>query len=107
MLRDLILTIVSLFWAVVLVLVGGRFVALLLGANQDSELIERLYRHSDFWVKPFFNVLGLTNEAVEGTGGTFEPASLLAFIVYFIIGALVIGAIRNSTSYFGGRYHHA
>ena len=87
--RSLLLTIVAVFWATVLVLTGGRFVALLAGANQDSELIHKLYDWSEFWVKPFFNMFGLANKAVENTGGTFEPASLLAFAVYLIVGAFV------------------
>ena len=87
--RSLLLTIFAVLWAIVLVLVGGRFVALLAGANQDSELIRNLYDWSEFWVKPFFNMFGLANKAVENTGGTFEPASLLAFAVYLIVGAFV------------------
>ena len=87
--RSLLLTIFAGFWAIVLVLVGGRFVALLAGANQDSELIQDLYDWSEFWVKPFFNMFGLANKAVENTGGVFEPASLIAFAVYLIIGAFV------------------
>lgn len=101
--RGLVSTIVSVFWAIVLVLVGGRFLALLADANRDSEIVERLYRHSDFWVKPFFNMFDMSNQAVEG-GGTFEPASLIAFIVYALVGALVL-ALINGVPY--ARYHWA
>ena len=87
--RSLLLTIFAVLWAIVLVLVGGRFVALFAGANQDSELIQNLYDWSEFWVKPFFNMFGLANKGVENTGGTFEPASLLAFAVHLIVGAFV------------------
>ena len=80
----------KLAWGVILVLVGGRFVALLLNANQGSELVRRLYRHSDFWVQPFVGMLGLTNRAVNETGGVVEPASLLAFLVYLAAGMLVL-----------------
>jgi hypothetical protein len=105
-LRDLLLTILSLVWAAILLLVGGRFLALLAGANPDSELIDALYRYSDFWVKPFFNVLGLENKAVENTGGVFEPASAIAFVVYFIAGALVLGIVRGAAGGWGGRWRH-
>jgi hypothetical protein len=74
--------------AIVLTLTGLRFLALLADANRDSELVQKLYDWSEFWVEPFFNILGLENQAVEG-GGTFEPASLLAFCVYLLIGAFV------------------
>lgn len=70
-------------------LTGGRFLALLAGANPDSELIERLYEWGGFWVEPSFNMFGLSNKAVEDTGGVFEPASLLAFLVYLVIGAFI------------------
>ena len=103
--RDVVLTILSLIWAFILLLVGGRFLALLLGAKPDSELIDALYRYSDFWVKPFFNILGLSNKAVENTGGVFEPASAIAFVVYLIVGAIVLGIIRSATSGgWGGRW---
>ncbi|HET8943234.1 MAG TPA: hypothetical protein VFO59_00485, partial [Dehalococcoidia bacterium] len=73
--RGLLLTVLAVFWAVILVLTGGRFLALLAGANQDSELVQKLYDWSEFWVEPFFNMFGLGNKAVEDTGGVFEPAS--------------------------------
>ena len=104
MLRSVIVTIVSVFWAAVLVLVGGRFLALLLGANAESEIIERLYRHSDFWVKPFFGMFDLTNEAVAETDGVFEPASLIALVVYVLAGMLVLSILTASYSWGRGRH---
>jgi hypothetical protein len=88
MLRGLVLTAFSVLLAVVLTLVGLRFLALLVDANRDSQLVRDLYRYSEFWVKPFFNVFGWKNQAADG-GGTFEPASALAFVVYLVIGAFV------------------
>jgi hypothetical protein len=93
--RDVLLTILSLVWVAILLLVGGRFLALLFGANPDSELIDALYRYSDFWVNPFFGILDLENKAVENTGGVFEPASAIAFVVYFLVGAIVLGLVRS------------
>ena len=105
--RDVVLTILSLIWAAILVLVGARFLALLVGANPDSDLVHALYRYSDFWVKPFFNILGLSNKAVENTGGVFEPASAIAFVVYFIVGAIVLSIVRGAASGgWGGRFRH-
>ncbi len=92
MLRGLISTIFALAWAAVLVLVGGRFLALLVDANRESEIVQRLLRHSDFWVKPFFGMFNLANKGVD-TGGVFEPASLIAFIVYFVVGAIILSLI--------------
>jgi hypothetical protein len=79
----------------VLALTGGRFLALLVDANRESEIVERLYRHSDFWVKPFFGMFDLSNEAVESSGGIFEPASLIAFAVYLVIGLIVLALLGS------------
>ena len=57
------------------------------------------FRHSDFWVKPFFNMFDLGNKSVNDTGGVFEPASLIAFIVYFIIGMVVLSILTASFGY--------
>ena len=102
-LRSLLLTVLSLLWAIVLVLVGGRFLVLLVDANRDSEIVDRLLRHSDFWVKPFTGILDLTNEAVESTGGVFEVASAIAFVFYLIVG-MVVFALINQASGWGPRY---
>jgi hypothetical protein len=105
MLRSLISLIVGLVWAAVLVLVGGRFFALLADANRDSEIIDRLYRHSDFWVKPFFGMFDLANKTVDETGGVFEPASLIALVVYFLAGALILAIINASVGWLPTRGH--
>jgi hypothetical protein len=107
MLRDLVLAALGVLWVIILALVGGRFLVLLFDANRDSEIVDRILRHSDFWVKPFFDILGLADKAVEETGGVFEPASLIAFIVYFIVGSLILGGLRAAFSSGRGVYHHA
>src|SRR4029077_6848689 len=98
MIRSLCATVVSIFMAVVLVLVGGRFFALLTAANGNSGLVKAIYRHSDFWVKPFFGMFGLSNGAVQG-GGVFEPASLIALIVYLVAGTLVLGVLSGAVTH--------
>jgi hypothetical protein len=105
MLRNIVVTIFALVWAAVLVLVGGRFLALLADANRSSEIVDRLYRHSDFWVKPFFGMFDLANKTVENTGGVFEPASLIAFAVYFLAGLLIMGILTANYGFVGTRRH--
>ena len=102
--RSLVLMLFAVLWAIVLVLTGGRFLALLAGANPDADLIKGLYDLSEFWVEPFFNAFGLSNKAVEDTGGVFEPASLIAFLVYLAIGAFVY-AILSGVAF--ARFRHA
>jgi hypothetical protein len=113
MLRSVVLFILSLVWAAILVLVGGRFIALLADANRDSEIVDRLYRHSDFWVKPFFGMFDLANKTVDETGGVFEPASLIALIVYVLAGMLVMAILSSTYGFVSGwrggasHEHHA
>ena len=92
MLRGLIITAVRILWVSILALTGGRFLALLAGANGDSEIVSWLYRRSDFWVKPFFGMFGLANKAVENRGGVFEPASLV-----YLVGGLIVLSLLSST----------
>ena len=94
--RNVVLMIFAVLWAALLVLTGGRFLALLAGANRDSDLIQGLYDVSEFWVEPFFNLFGLSNKAVENTGGVFEPASLIAFMVYLVIGVFIYVIISGA-----------
>ena len=102
--RGLLLTIFAVCWAFILLLTGGRFLALLVNANRDSDLIDGLYDLSQFWVEPFFNILGLGNKAVEDTGGVFEPAWLIAFVVCLVIGALIWVILSGAAV---ARFRHA
>ncbi len=104
MLRNVIRTLVTVLWVLILILVGGRFIALLVNANRESEIVRELLRRSDFWVKPFFCLFGLTSRAVQQTGGLFEPASLIAFVVYLVIGLLVIQLLTASFFVMGRRW---
>jgi hypothetical protein len=95
MFRDLVMAAVGLVWASVLVLVGGRFVALFAGADSSASLIDSLYARSSFWVQPFIDVLHL-NATFVNEDRIFEPASLIAFVVYLIGGFLLLTILRVS-----------
>jgi hypothetical protein len=103
--RSLVLTALTLVWAGILVLVGGRFLILLFDVSRDRDIVARVMSWSDFWVKPFFDLFHLTNKAVESTGGVFEPASAIAFVVYFFAGSILLGIVRRASSY--GTFLHA
>jgi hypothetical protein len=105
-LRDVLRTIASIILAVILFLVGGRFLILMFGANKDSEIVDWILRHSDFWVKPFFGIAGLSDKAVTDTNGVFEPASAVAFIVYLVIGAIVMSLLSFGGAYYSRTYGH-
>src|SRR3954452_6465037 len=104
--RDVLRAIAGIVLAVILFLVGGRFLALLFNANKSSEIVDWIMRHSDFWVKPFFGIAGLENKALDRTAGVFEPASAVAFIVYLVIGSIVLSLLSFGGSYYSTHYRH-
>jgi hypothetical protein len=55
-------------------------------------------------VEPFFRMFGLQNQAVTNTGGVFEPASLIAFVVYLFIGAFIFAIVSGAAFM---RFDHA
>ena len=100
----ILLTLAGLFLTFLLFMTGGRFILLLLNANKDNEIVSWILSRSDFWVKPFVDVFHFANKAVGDTGGVFEPVSLIAFIVYAIVGSLILAALSGSLfGGFGGR----
>jgi hypothetical protein len=105
----LLMTALSLFLGLILFLVGGRFLLLLLNANKSNEIVDWVLRHSDYWVKPFFDLFDLSNKAVSETGGVFEPASLIAFVVYAVIGGIILEVLSNAFSHewSWGAWRHA
>jgi hypothetical protein len=91
----------GLFLTFLLFMTGARFLLLLLNTNKDNEIVNWILSRSEFWVKPFFNLLDLSNKAVGDTGGVAEPASLIAFIVYAVVGSIILAALSGAL--FGGR----
>src|SRR5437016_1579039 len=105
-------TIVSLFMAFLLFMTGGRFLLLLFNADKSNDIVHWILVHSDYWVKPFFDFFHLANKGIDQTGGYFEPASLIAFVVYLVVGSLILGLLRSASSGWGnwggwGSWRHA
>jgi len=97
-------TLVSLFMAFLLFMTGARFLLFLFNANKANEIVNWILWKSDFWVKPFF---GIFSNRDVGTDGFFEPASLIAFMVYLIAGTVVLGVLNagfGGWGRFGGRH---
>jgi hypothetical protein len=86
----------GLFLTFLLFMTGARFFLLLLNANKENDIVHWLLSRSDYWVKPFFNLFDLTDQAVGDTGGVVEPASLIAFIVYAVVGSLILAALSGA-----------
>jgi hypothetical protein len=91
-----------------LFMTGARFLLLLLNANKGDEIVHWILSRSDFWVKPFINLFHVTNKAVGDTGGFVEPASLVAFIVYAVVGSLILAVLNGVllSGFVGGRILH-
>jgi hypothetical protein len=82
-----------LVWLVVGVmaaLIAIRFVLLLAGANESAGFAQLIYGVTGWMVAPFANLFGsnLTYPGAAGTG-VFEPASLVAIVVYALVGLLL------------------
>jgi hypothetical protein len=66
-----------------------RFFFLLFGANPNSGFVSFIYTISQPFVAPFYNIFG----SVSGRSGTlviFDPSTLVAAIVYGVIGWALI-----------------
>src|SRR4051812_14174556 len=98
----ILVTLLSLFWAFLLFMTGARFLILLFNVDKDGQFVHWIMSKSDFWVKPFFDLFGLANKAVENTGGVFEPASAIAFVVYLVVGSIILNTVRSSLLDSGG-----
>jgi hypothetical protein len=101
----LLVGILTVLWALLLLLIGARFLMLLVNANRDSEIVQWVINRSNFWVEPFFGIFNFTNRAVENVGGVFEPASLVAFLVYAIVGGLILRVLGQPFTWHPGRRH--
>ena len=98
----LLASIVSLFVGFLLFMTGARFLILLFNADRGNEVVDWILTKSDFWVKPFLELLSLENRGIEETGGFVEPASAIALVVYLVAGALAIRVLRSASAGWGG-----
>lgn len=76
------------------VLLAFRFVFLLLGANQSSGFVDFIYNLSAGFVAPFAGIFNTTVSNGNITSSVFEPATLVAFIVYGILAWGLVALIR-------------
>jgi len=84
---------IAIALAVVEVVLGFRLGFLLASANPNNGFVDFIYDISDPLTDPFQGIF--TNRSVDG--GIFEPASLIAMLVYLVSGALLIALILAMT----------
>jgi len=76
------------------VLLAFRFILQLLGANPSNGFVDFIYNLSAVFVTPF---IGIFNESLARgavTTSVFEPATLIAFIVYALVAWGIVALIR-------------
>ena len=88
--------------AVVEVILGFRLGFLLANANANNGFVDFIYDISDPLTDPFQGII--SNRSVDN--GVFEPASVIAMLVYLVAGALLIAltlAMANALAPHGDR----
>src|SRR6202171_6401595 len=76
------------------ILIAARFLGKLLGASSASAFVHFIYQVSSVFVAPFTGIFGDTGSKTN----TFETASLVAIVVYAVIGWGVVVLIRIVTA---------
>jgi hypothetical protein len=76
------------------VLIAARFLGKLLGASSQSAFVHFIYQLSGVMVAPFTGIFGDTGNKTN----TFETASLVAIVVYAVIGWGLVVLIRIVTA---------
>lgn len=79
---------------VVEILIAARFLGKLFGASAHSAFVNFIYQVSGPIVSPFTGIFGDTGSKTN----TFETASLVALVVYAVIGWGVVALIRIVTA---------
>ena len=88
---------VAIVWFVVGavdIFIAARFLGKLLGASAQSAFVNFIYHVSSPMVAPFAGIFGDTGSKTN----TFETASLVAIVVYLVIGWGLMVAIRIATA---------
>jgi len=86
--------VVGFIVGIVDVLIAARFLGKLLGASSQSSFVHAIYQVSGVLVAPFTGIFGDTGNKTN----TFETASLVALVVYAVIGWGIVVLIRIITA---------
>jgi hypothetical protein len=76
------------------ILIAARFLGKLLGASAQSAFVNFIYQVSSVMVAPFTGIFGDTGSQTN----KFETASLVAIVVYAVIGWGIVVLIRIITA---------
>jgi uncharacterized membrane protein len=76
------------------VLLAFRFVFKILGANPSTGFVSFIYSLSSIFVSPFEGIFSTAQGTGDVTASIFEPATLVAIIVYAVIAWGLVTLIR-------------
>ena len=84
--------IISIIFGLIEFLVGMRFIFLFLGANPATPFVAGVYNWSAPLIAPFAGILGqpITTPAGTVVHSVFEPSSLIALVIYAVVGGLLL-----------------
>lgn len=98
----MIARILAIIIGIIEVIIGLRFLFLLIGANPSSQFVSWIYDWSNPFVAPFNGIFG-QNATVTAAGqgiaaqSIFDWTALIALVVYGLIGAVVARFATNNT----------
>lgn len=76
------------------ILLSFRFVFKLLGANPSTGFVDFIYNLSAIFVTPFEGIFNTSLAEGAVTTSVFEPATLVALIVYAVVAWGIVALIR-------------
>ena len=76
------------------ILLAFRFVFKLLGANPSTGFVDFIYNLSAIFVAPFVGIFNTSLAKGDVTTSIFEPATLVALIVYAVLAWGIVTLIR-------------
>ena len=79
---------------VIEVLLGFRLIFKLLGANAGNGLVNALYTMTKGLIAPFIGIFSIFAKRSTAISVVFEPAVILAMIVYAVIALGIVNLIR-------------
>ena len=76
------------------ILLAFRFVFKLLGANPSTGFVDFIYNLSAIFVAPFAGIFNTSLANGDVTTSIFEPATLVALVVYAVLAWGIVALIR-------------
>lgn len=89
-----------LFDAIVIGLIGFRFIFKLIAANAANPFVSLIYGITDALIAPFVGIIPVP----AAQGSVFSVPSLIAMVVYLLVAAVLVALIRVLFSDDGSRH---